>query len=183
MPTDQQCLDFCRDYAMPEHIINHSLAVARVATCVAQKAVDAGLDEDVQSVRASALLHDLAKSYTIRYGGNHGQLGGAWVLALTRNPRIAMGVLHHVHWPFEMDVRRHFLPLTVSYADKRVQHDAIVSVEERFEDLIARYGDTRAIRGRIRATLEQARQLERALEELLEVDLNACSFDHGGLVR
>jgi putative nucleotidyltransferase with HDIG domain len=183
VPSDEECLAMCRAYAMPEHILRHSQAVAAVAACLAELAVRAGVDADVQSVRACALLHDLAKGYTIVHGGHHGQLGGAWVMALTNNPLIAQGVIHHVYWPFEMDVRKHFLPLAVSYADKRVQHDAVVTMASRFDDLIARYGDTTVIRGRIRATMEQALELERKLQELLEVDLNACSFDHGGLVR
>jgi hypothetical protein len=138
---------------------------------------------DEQAVRASALLHDLAKGYTIQYGGHHSQLGGAWVQDLTRNPQIAQGVIHHVYWPFEIDPRRHFLPLAVSYADKRVRHDVIVTLTERFEDLFVRYGATGEIRARLQGTLDQALLLEKKLSEALEVDLHACTFDRGGLVR
>ncbi|MDK2955537.1 MAG: hypothetical protein PWQ57_1033 [Desulfovibrionales bacterium] len=182
VPSEEECLAICKAFDMPAHILRHSQTVARVASCLASRAVQAGLDVDEQAVRASALLHDLAKGYTIQYGGHHSQLGGAWVQDLTHNPQIAQGVIHHVYWPFEVDPRRYFLPLAVGYADKRVRHDVIVTLTERFEDLFVRYGATGDIRARIQGTLDQARILEKKLSEALEVDLHACAFDCGGLV-
>lgn len=181
-PTEAQCVAWWDRFAMPPHIREHSRKVALVAVQVAEVALRRGLDVCVETVRASALLHDLAKIYCVQNGGNHSQLGGAWVMELTGDPLIAQGVIHHVYWPFEMDLRRFFVPLAVLYGDKRVAHDKIVPIESRFGDLVARYGKTEEIRERIHSTNRQAKEIEDALSQLLEVDLNAHDFDSRRLV-
>jgi putative nucleotidyltransferase with HDIG domain len=182
VPDDAQCARYWEEFAMLDNVAEHSRMVADVATFLARRAVKIGMDVDVPTVRASALLHDLAKTYCIRHGGNHSQLGGAWVAELTGNPVIASGVTHHVYWPFALDLPRHFLPLAVLYADKRVNHNRLVSVEERFDDLIVRYGIPLNLQDRINETKRQALELEQLLCDTLEVNLNACDFDSGRLV-
>lgn len=167
---------------MLDNIADHSLQVARVATFLAVRAREIGIQVDVPTVRASALLHDIAKTYCIRHGGNHSQLGGAWVMELTGNPAIAIGVTHHVYWPFELDIVKYITPLAVIYADKRVRHDSLVPIRTRFQDLIKRYGTNDYIKERIELTEAQALELEEHLCNTLEVDLNACDFDSGRLV-
>jgi len=169
-------------FDMPEHIRAHSRKVALVACQVAEAGARVGLNVCLDTVRASALLHDLAKIYCVKHGGNHSQLGGAWAMALTGNPLLAQGVAHHVYWPFEVDVRRYFTPIVVLYGDKRVAHDQIVPIEERFSDLVERYGKSPEIRERIHSTNRQAKDIEDALSQLLEKDLNAHDFDRGRLV-
>ena len=165
------------------HIRAHSLAVAQVATSLALDAQKAGLDVDVQLVRASALLHDLAKTYTIRHGGNHSQLGGAWAQELTGNPLLASGVIHHVYWPWVVDIRLFFLPLTIIYADKRVRHDSIVTLDERFEDLYSRYGTTGYARERMAQSQRQSEAIENALNLILGKNLHESTFDSGRMVQ
>lgn len=176
VPGEGGCLALWDRYDMLPNVRDHSLVVARVATALAERGAARGLDLNVAEVRASALLHDLAKTYTIHYGGNHSQLGAAWVMEETGNPLIAQGVAHHVFWPFELDAERDFLPLCVLYGDKRVAHDHVVGMDERFVDLMERYGSSEAIRARIQATHDQGRLVERLLGELLEVDLTCVSF-------
>lgn len=182
-PGDEYCFAQWDRFDMLPHIREHSLMVAEVATNLALCARRIGLDEDVQLVRASALLHDIAKTYTIRYGGNHSQLGGAWMQEETGNPLLAMGIVHHVHWPWALDVKNHFLPLAIIYGDKRVRHNVVVSLDERFEDLYARYGATSDIRGRLAESRKQAADLEEAFGNLLGVDLNEHPFDCGRVVK
>ena len=181
-PTDADCERYWDDYGMFEHIKAHSRMVAEVATFLAVRAHKAGVDLCVQTVRASALLHDIAKTYCIKHGGSHNQLGGAWALALTGDPLLAQGVVHHVYWPFALDARTYFLPLAVLYADKRVAHDQFVNMDERFHDLLDRYGHSERTRDHIRGTYTQAKDVEAAFSELIEVDLHAYSFDRGRLV-
>jgi hypothetical protein len=182
VPSEARCVALWDRFEMPEHIRAHSRKVAQVACQVAEAGIKIGLAVDLDTVRASALLHDLAKIYCIRHGGSHSQLGGAWAMALTGNPLLAQGVIHHVYWPFEVDIRRFFTPLTVLYGDKRVAHDKIVPIEERFGDLVARYGKTPEICERIHSTNRQAKDIEDAFGRLLEKDLNAHDFDSGRLV-
>ncbi len=182
VPSDEECRRLWDLYEMLPHIRDHSLTVACVADFLTRRAERAGLNVNAPEVRASAMLHDIAKTYTIYYGGSHSQLGGAWVQELTGNPRVAQGVLHHVHWPWDIDAHAHFLPLAVIYSDKRVKHNRIVTLRERFTDLLDRYGATDDIRARIRCSHDQAVAIEDVLSQTLGVKLDAHPFDCGGLV-
>lgn len=182
-PSEARCVTLWDRFEMPDHIRAHSAKVAHVACQVAEAGRAMGIDVCVETVRASALLHDIAKAYCIKHGGHHGQLGGAWAMAVTGNPVLAMGVIHHMYWPFKADLRRFFTPLAVLYGDKRVAHDQIVPIEHRFGDLLDRYGKTQEIRERIESTNRQAKDIENALSKLLEKDLNAHDFDRRRLVE
>ena len=182
VPDDARCRMHWKRFNMLENVAEHSLAVADIATFLARRAEEMGMAVDVPTVRASAMLHDIAKTYCIRHGGNHSQLGGAWAMELTGNPVIACGVTHHVYWPFALDLEKYFTPLAVLYADKRVNHNRLVSIEERFDDLIKRYGIPLGIQDGIMATKNQALCLEKLLNDTLKVDFNACDFDSGRMV-
>ncbi|MGE4536484.1 MAG: HDIG domain-containing metalloprotein [Desulfovibrio sp.] len=183
VPTDAQCRELWDAYDMLPNIREHSALVACLATALAEAAVRAGLDVEVATVRAAGLLHDLAKTYTIRHGGNHCQLGGAWVQELTGNPVLAQGVACHVTWSLPIDLRAHFLPLAIIYSDKRVKHNQIVTLEARFDDLLTRYGKTEYIRERIRESFQQAAAIEKALAQTLDLDLHENTFGCGRLVE
>jgi predicted hydrolase (HD superfamily) len=182
-PSEQECFALWDRYSMPEHIRKHSALVAHIAVFLAKRMVEAGFTVCVPTVRASALLHDLAKDYTIRFGGNHAQLGGAWVLNETGNPLVAQGVVHHVFWPWELDVESFLLPLAVIYADKRVRHCSVATLDERFHDLFDRYGRNERIIGRIEISRLQAVALERTFSSSLGIDLHAHTFDSGRVVE
>lgn len=183
VPSDAQCLEWMHAAGMEAHIRAHSSLVAVVAETIAGLANEKGFNVDVQAVRASALLHDIAKPHTIAYGGNHCQIGGAWVQHRTGNPAIAQGVLHHVCWPGRLDVRAHTLVLAVIYGDKRVRHETIVSLEERFQDLLKRYGTSKDRKTLIQSAFDQARAIEQAFNRALEVNLHAYPFDRGRMVE
>lgn len=191
IPSDAQCRSWWDSHGMFEHIKVHSQLVADVATALAIMATDkesgvrleGGRDDFIQSVRAAGLLHDLGKTYSIHHGGNHSQLGAAWTLDVTHNPAIAQGVMHHVFWPGEQDPRLYFLPLAVIYADKRVRHDQLVSLEERFEDLRARYGHSERSRALIATSHAQGAELEHILSTFLRENLHAYFTDRWRLVR
>jgi len=186
VPSEQMCQEFWDRYLMPEHIRRHSAMVGDLAVAISEMSLsNAAMNGrvNVDEVRASALLHDLAKAYTIRYGGQHAALGAAWAQDLTGNPAIAQGVMHHVWWPWEVDPERYFLPLAVLYADKRVRHDAVVSLGARYSDLFERYGKTPSIVERIKMSLAQARALEETLSDLVGENLHACDFGSRRLVQ
>ncbi|MFP4213450.1 MAG: HD domain-containing protein [Desulfohalobiaceae bacterium] len=183
VPSDQECYRLWDEYQMLEHIRIHSELVALVAAELARLLQAKGLDPDPQSFRAAGLLHDLAKTYTLRYRGNHCQIGAVWVLEHTHNPALAQGVLHHVYWPGELDLEKHTLPLCLIYADKRVMHDRVVPLSERFDDLRQRYGSTRARLLMMQESFAQVRDIEGLLNSELEVELNAYPFDSRRVVQ
>ncbi len=183
---DEDCYALWEKYAMPENIRRHSRLVAHIAQILAELAVQKGVRLSIADVRASALLHDLGKLYSILYGGSHAQLGAAWVVAETRNYGIAQGVFHHVHWPWPVRVEASIcsLPLLVLYADKRVRHDQEVTIEARFQDLQVRYGVNQDARASIKASFGQIRAIEEALSTFLGWEgLDAYSFTCRGMVN
>ncbi|WP_244147416.1 HD domain-containing protein [Desulfovermiculus halophilus] len=183
VPDDAQCKRWWHTYGMLENVAVHSLLVAGIASWIGHRAKTRGLEISEQTLRAAGLLHDLAKTYTVRHGGNHSQLGAAWVMALTGNPAIAQAVRHHVMWPGPLDVRTHFVPLVIIYADKRVKHDQIVTLQERFSDLFDRYGINEARIASMNRSFAQVEHIEGELSTLLEVDLHAYPFDSRGMVQ
>lgn len=185
-PDDAACRALWDKYGMLPNIRRHSQVVAHIATLLARRAVQAGFAVDVPTVRASALLHDIAKTYSIRHGAGHAHLGASWVVAETRNYAVAQGVMLHVHWPWAVPVndarRMCSLPFFIIYADKRTKHDQCVTLDERFSDLLDRYGRTEAARTGVRSSYEQGKTIERALEAHLGCSLHEDTFDCGRLV-
>ncbi|GFM31643.1 HD domain-containing protein [Desulfovibrio subterraneus] len=183
VPDAAMCRTLWGKYAMPDHIREHSEHVAIVAEFIASAGAQAGMSVNVPAVEACALLHDIAKSYTIVHGGNHSQLGASIVMEVFGNPHIAQGVLHHVHWPWHIDVDAWCLPLCIIYADKRVMHNHVVTLDERFDDLYVRYGKTERIRQRIHESYLQAVAIETAFSRRMGIPLNAYSLDSGRMVQ
>ena len=185
VPGREECQALWDKYAMPEHIRAHSAMVAEFATCLATMLADNGADIHVPTVLASGLLHDLGKFYTIKHGGSHAQVGGAWVMSETRNPLIAQGVVHHVRWPWHVDetVEPWLLVYCIIYADKRVMHDKVVTPEERYADLLERYGVTESARAHITIAHNQGQEIGAALSRRVKVNLNEHTFDSGRLVK
>ncbi len=184
-PSAQECYQLWDQYRMLEHIRIHSQLVALVAAEITRlmHLKSERLQVHMQTVYAAGLLHDLAKTYTLKYGGNHSQIGAAWVLQHTNNLAMAQGVMHHVYWPGALDIEKHVLPLSLIYADKRVKHDRIVTLQERFADLLQRYGTTRIRVEMMHRSFAQVRNIEDLFNRTLEVDLNAYPFDSRGVVQ
>ena len=183
-PSEELCREIWDKYEMPDHIRIHSEQVARFSVHLAELAVERGCDVRIDEVWACGLLHDIAKSYALRHGGSHAQLGAAWALAETGHVGIAQGILHHVYWPWPLrEERLCTLPILVLYADKRTQHADFVTLEERFADLASRYGIHELARQGIESSRLQAVSIERALSARLGIELDAYTPDSGRLVK
>ena len=184
VPSEAVCRALWDKYEMPEHIRAHSEQVARFSLSLAELAAEGGHAVQVEAVRACGLLHDIAKSYTLRHGGSHAQLGAAWALAETGHAGIAQGILHHVYWPWPVrEETLCTLPILVLYADKRTRHADFVAIEDRFADLAARYGIHEQARRGIEISRRQSVSIERALSARLGVQLDAYTPDSGRLVK
>jgi hypothetical protein len=57
------------------------------------------------------------------------------------------------------------LPIIVAYADKRVRHAEVVTIKERFDDLLVRYGIDASRQDRIAAHYAHTEAVERAIFE------------------
>lgn len=177
VPGIEECYSLWNNYDMLANIRLHSQMVAEVATEMALMAQKQNMEVDLNLVVAAALLHDLGKTYTVRYGGNHSQIGASWTMQETGNPAIAQCVMHHVFWPGEIDLKKYFLPLLIIYADKRVKHDSLVSLDERYADILTRYGSSAFRKERIQRSYKQNKCIEQGFNQLLKVDWESYSFE------
>jgi putative nucleotidyltransferase with HDIG domain len=162
IPSREACLDLLKRRGVPTHVIVHSLQVDRVAQHIAALLNARGERLDVPLIQAASLLHDIAKLDGLRTGENHARAGAAILQGLGW-PRVARVVAQHVEVqsvPSRVRVTEEEL---VNYADKRVMHDRIVTLEERFEDLKARYGRNAEGRAIIGDAMERTREMERRI--------------------
>jgi hypothetical protein len=60
----------------------------------------------------------------------------------------------------------------VYYADKRVLHDTIVTIDERVHDLIQRYGTVEEIRNLILQNKSQVLTVERKIASFMKIDID-----------
>ncbi len=142
IPTPRQCLVLMEQVNMPDHIRKHSFLVARISVYLGRLLNQNSLRLDLDLLEAGALLHDIAKARALSTGERHEDLG-ARMLEEWGYARLSPIVREHV----VLDASVVNGPITesvlVNYADKRVKHDQIVSLEERFSDLIGRYATTK----------------------------------------
>lgn len=148
VPSIKECISLMDAYGMLDNIRSHSFQVARVA-----EAVMDGLGRenprhrlpDLDLVRAGALLHDIAKTPCLGNQCNHAKVGRDICVEIGY-PDIGEIVREHVVlYDFSLDryQRGDFLAKEiVYYADKRVRHDAVVTLEQRLEYILDIYGDS-----------------------------------------
>ena len=122
---------------MLPNIKDHSILVADLAIIISRELNKNSANLDLDLIEAAALLHDITKTESIKTGENHSKSGGERLRNLG-HPRIAEIVEQHViPYKIEGNISEEEV---VCYADKRILHDKIVSLDERFEYLLERYG-------------------------------------------
>ncbi|MBU0664837.1 MAG: HDIG domain-containing protein [Proteobacteria bacterium] len=133
---------------MFDNIRDHSLTVARVAEALlaglAASKINGIKLPDTSLVMAGALLHDIAKTICLNSECDHARRGRD--ICLEHGfPAIGEIVREHVMLKdFSTDRYAQgifFAKEIVYYADKRVRHDSIVSLDERMDYIIKRYGN------------------------------------------
>ena len=150
------------------HIRAHSIMVAKVARVIARSLKREGMTVSVSKTTVGALLHDIGKTASLTTGGDHAEMGRL-ICIENQFSEVADIVGEHVkimHYSPEADLSEKEI---VYYSDKRVNHDQIVSLEERLAYIIERYGGSRAsIQRRIRDNFDMCRRVESRLFGLLD---------------
>ena len=168
VPSRDECLELLTQHEMPLHIRRHSLMVAEVALFIAARLNCNSCRLDLRLVEAAALLHDIGKMSGLETGENHAELGARMLDGIVAAP-VARIVEEHVY----LDISQTAGPLTesliVNYSDKRVKHDRVVSVRERYEDLIERYAKSPLQARRLRGKLDLYVALERTIFSHLSI--------------
>jgi uncharacterized protein len=164
LPNKNECFALIHKMKMPEHIINHSIQVSRVALFLTDQLIlinKNGLNRDL--ILSAALLHDITKSRSFETGENHAETGGQMLRNL-EYPEVGDIISQHVRlqtyndftvFPNEAEI--------INYSDKRVLHDKIVSFSQRMEYIVDRYGKTLELRERITSLWQKSVELEKKI--------------------
>jgi putative nucleotidyltransferase with HDIG domain len=172
-------------YRMLENIKEHSIVVTKVACLIAGGLREAGLDISITKTLAAALLHDIGKTESLKSGRDHSEIGRHICLE-NHFDEIAGIVAEHVvlrNYHLNGDYSEKEI---IFYADKRVNHDKIVTLEERLAYILGRYGKNQEVLCRaIRLNFELCRKVEKKLFMKLEFDPDSLSdiIAHKDLIR
>ena len=170
IPTQAQCNDLMARYSMRPNIVEHSLQVMRVALAIADH-LKTGVSVNRDLVIAGSLLHDITKTRSLQTKEHHDASGGALLRELGFPSTAEIVEQHiriqHLHLEGAIDEKE-----IVYYADKRVMHDTIVTVEERWHDLLQRYGAEAETRNLILRNREQVLAVERKIAGCMKINLH-----------
>ena len=200
LPTREQCFNILWEYHVPLNIVDHSLAVAKLAVFLAQRLNERGIEVDADLLEKSCLLHDVARvcdfkefdyskfKQTVtkqdkykwqqlreKYEGiSHEE--AAYDILKAEYPEIALVIKKHRYMGMLDEKNR---PHTweqklLFYSDMRVMHDEIVPLEQRLKD-----GHRRNVH--FHGTIEQSRintakidplicRLEEEIFEILDLE-------------
>ncbi|MBN2458584.1 HD domain-containing protein [Candidatus Woesearchaeota archaeon] len=165
LPSRNECFTLYDRFMLPENIRRHIEQVTKVAVFIADSFIEKGIDVNRELVERAALLHDLLKpvdfddiadpilgsELSVRQIGFFGQLkerffglsheDAAFELFHDSYPELAEAIRKHKYvniiepacQPFSWEEK------ILTYADKRVAHDQIVTLDERFIEGHRRY--------------------------------------------
>lgn len=160
LPSAERIADLWDEYGMLDNIREHSRVVTRVALLIYGWLAEAGQELNRAAVEAGALLHDIAKTPCLGQKCRH-DLEGGRILTELGYPELGQLVRLHVVLPPEFPLNE---TMVVNYADKRVTHDQLCTLGERYAYITQRYGrGDPALEQRIAGGLERARQVEAEL--------------------
>jgi len=164
IPSDAECRALMIRQAVSQNVIDHCLAVADLAGRVARALNAAGCRLDIERIVSAARVHDLARDCP-RHAAE-----GARILREMGFPSIADIVEVHMDCTVKKET-----PITeaevVFLADKWIQEDRKISMEERFQAKLRKYSaDSGACR-------EILRRRDNALESQQRVEaLMGCTI-------
>jgi uncharacterized protein len=148
IPIQEQCFLLMCEMKMMDHIVVHSMQVCRVATFLAEHLNSAQNPLNHDLIRAAALLHDITKTRSFKTEENHALTGGQFLVE-QGYPEVGDLVRQHVRLDAYPDPIRLGEAEIINYADKRVLHDEIVSLDKRLEYILEKYGKEPDLKERI----------------------------------
>lgn len=175
IPTIAECEAILSLRHAPSSLIFHSKAVAATSVCLAMELNQTGLNLDLDVVQTGALLHDLAKGQP-----HHDIAGGSYLLQLGF-PQVAEVVA--VHHDLDFSESKLSESAVVFLADKLIQGENLVSLEERFRPALERFKEDLAAWKAANQRFLTARLIAKAVEDrigysiekLLQVKLSNVS--------
>ncbi|MEJ5299858.1 MAG: HDIG domain-containing metalloprotein [Thermodesulforhabdaceae bacterium] len=175
VPSREECIALMMKLQMPEHIMQHSFRVCDVALVLAKLCLMKSYPVSVEKVEAGALLHDIAKARCLEENCHHA-IVGAEMVRLYGYKEIAPIVEQHVNISRADILACPNESILVNYADKRVLHTSVVSLDKRFEDLINRYGKTPEHKKSLEERWKLYKELEEKLSQILTRDISTLTI-------
>lgn len=172
-PSAERCLFLLERHGVQDRVISHSRVVTDLARRITVLLMRKGALLDLDVITAAGLLHDLAKGRP-----RHAE-AGMRIIAAWGYPRVAHVVGSHIDIVLADD-RPPGEDEILYLADKLVDGDRQVSLEERFRRSAKRYPGDEGIADAIRRRFASAAQIKTRVERILEAPLEAV---HGGLGR
>lgn len=122
--TKELCLELITAAGTPEHIIKHSVAVAKEAERIGIALAESGLNLDINLIIRSALLHDVARTEK-----KHCQVGENWINALCYPKEAEIVGGHCDNYLFKIPDELAVLIV----ADRVVSEDEVVGLHARLK--------------------------------------------------
>lgn len=140
LPEVTTCLVWLQQNGASAHLLNHVQQVAAIAYALAVWLRAAGEETNPILAHRGGLLHDLAKAAKYEEGMDHGQAAGV-LLRQRGEPALAEIADHHMLFTLMDEARkpRTWEQKLVYYADKLVEKNELVTVDERLAGLQQRY--------------------------------------------
>ncbi|MDH4317541.1 MAG: HDIG domain-containing protein [Desulfobulbaceae bacterium] len=147
IPEVEQCFELMDRYGMLPNIREHSVMVALVAWKLVEElelhTVARPYLPDKKLVVTAALLHDIAKTHCLADDCDHAEVGGE-ILRDHGFDELAEIAEEHVVLKSHDSTRYQrgcfWAKDIVYYADKRVLHEKVVSLDDRLVYIVERYG-------------------------------------------
>ena len=176
IPSQKHCDQLILEMNMMDHIVDHSCQVCRVAVFLTDHLIQNGVHLNRELIRAAAMLHDITKTRSFETGEDHARTGGQ---LLTEMGYPEVGDIIRQHVALDNSLTDGALGETeiVNYADKRVRHDKIVSLDHRMTYILDRYGKSPEHRVRIQKLWRDAARLEKKIFNRLPFQPGDCCKD------
>ena len=167
IPSVDQCFELMERYGMLENIKAHSIMVEKVASVIASEIRKTGPDISMAMITAGALMHDIGKTSCLNTRSDHAAKGKE-ICIVNHLEEIAEIVKEHVIIEgFDPDGEVNEKEI-IYYADKRINHDKLVGLDERLEYLLIRYAKgNKRIEGLIEENFIQCRKVENKIFDML----------------
>lgn len=164
IPSDDECRALMIRHAVSQNVMDHCRVVADLASCLVTALNAAGCRLDMDRTVSSAWVHDLAR------GCPHHAEEGARMLRKMGFPRIADIVA--VHMDYTVDKTGPVTEAEVVFlADKWIQGDRRISMEERFQAKLRQYGNDSGVCRDILKRRGNAIEAQRRVEKQSGLDM------------